>query len=71
MHCDLTLLQLEEYLDGYLDLPARRDVERHLSGCEPCADQFLQRALVREAEAGGHIRPAPGKTPGREQGTPA
>lgn len=53
MHCQLTLLRLEEYLDGALGLIARQEVERHLSGCQSCADQHLEMALLREARTDG------------------
>lgn len=36
MNCDELLAALNEYVDGTLDPGVCEDLQRHLSGCNPC-----------------------------------
>ena len=42
-NCEEALSEIQRFLDGELDAPDRADIERHLSGCNPC----MQRAEFR------------------------
>jgi mycothiol system anti-sigma-R factor len=42
-HCEETLRQIESFLDGELDVTVQRQIEVHLSDCNPC----MQRAEFR------------------------
>ncbi|HWP95433.1 MAG TPA: zf-HC2 domain-containing protein [Syntrophomonadaceae bacterium] len=44
MNCNLESLQ--EYLDGEMDAPARRDLEMHLGQCRPCRREMSRMQLL-------------------------
>lgn len=46
MRCDQATLS--RYLDGDLTLPARRDLEHHLAGCDACRRDLAELRMVDE-----------------------
>jgi predicted anti-sigma-YlaC factor YlaD len=58
--CDEIRERLSAYLDGELEARDARDVERHLAGCQECADLGLALELVSEAVTPfRHLAPPP------------
>ena len=46
MNCARILNKLDDYVDGRLDDPARKEVERHVNQCLDCAKALEEDALV-------------------------
>ncbi|MDO8364581.1 MAG: zf-HC2 domain-containing protein [Actinomycetota bacterium] len=45
--CNETLRELETFLDGELDAPARESIQAHLGGCLDCLQAFDFHAELR------------------------
>ena len=61
MNCSAHVHNLDDYLDGSLPLPERRDLEQHLSECTPCRTELARARAMREAMRTQPIEPP---TPG-------
>ena len=58
MDCAAILERLSEYIDGTLDVQTRKAVEKHISVCENCKQEFASlRAVVEELGALEPVKP--------------
>lgn len=55
--CEEAVAKLLEFLDGELDAPAEREMERHLETCRGCFSRAeLERRLKRMVAETGEVR---------------
>jgi mycothiol system anti-sigma-R factor len=45
--CQQTLVEIEQFLDGELDVAVHTRIERHLSDCNPCMQRLEFRRYVK------------------------
>jgi len=47
MTCEYNVLDLDDYIDGYLDANTRSDLDLHISVCRECRESLAQRRELR------------------------
>jgi anti-sigma factor RsiW len=48
LNCRRVILEISNYIDGEIELPARQELERHLEDCEDCKMVVDQTRLTVE-----------------------
>ncbi len=68
MSCPDRVAHLSAYLDGELDAPAKKDLERHLASCASCSTRLAELRALSKTIRENASRPAPDEERVRELG---